>query len=174
MYATLEDGKSVLFNCYFPGECFGEMPFLDGGEHIVSLQLQNASKLSVLPADVAEQLRNELPEFNKALTLAVCTTLRMLFAYHFAKLGQSPEKHLLMRIENFCDRLQIVDRAEVKLPISQDEFARILGISRRTVVDVLNRLEQRGIVRREYGALHVSVADLRAVNHRTKISDQGG
>lgn len=155
MGAVQEDGTSVLFNCYFPGECFGELPVLDGGRHIATLSQARGARVSLLPLEAVVRLRQECPEFNEALTLGVCNTLRMLFALHLAKLSLSPEGQLLNRIADYGARLHNPAEAETRIPISQDEFARLLGISRRTVVVVLTELEQRGKIRRAYGAVFV-------------------
>lgn len=155
MYALLEDGRSVLFNCYFPGECFGELPMLDGGTHIASLSKTEGARLSCLaPEDVAD-LRRTQPEFDAALTLSVCNTLRTLFAIHLAKLSLQPEALLLYRLENFCARLKRGNEDEIEIPISQEEFARMLGVSRRTMVDALAKLQDRNLIRRSYGSIHV-------------------
>lgn len=158
MYALLEDGRTVLFNCYFPGECFGELPMLDGGAHIATLSLTEGARLSCLaPEDVAD-LRRTRPEFDSALTLSVCNTLRTLFAIHLAKLSLQPEALLLYRLENFCSRLKRGEEDEIEIPISQEEFARMLGVSRRTMVDVLAKLQDKNLIRRSYGSIHVSAS----------------
>jgi CRP-like cAMP-binding protein len=158
MYALLEDGRSVLFNCYFPGECFGELPMLDGGTHVATLSLTEGARLSCLsPEDVADLRRNR-PEFDTALTLSVCNTLRTLFAIHLAKLSLQPEALLLYRLENFRSRLKKGEEVEVKIPISQEEFARMLGVSRRTMVDALAKLQGKKSIRRSYGSIHVNAS----------------
>jgi len=158
MYALLEDGRAVLFNCYFPGECFGELPMLDGGTHIATLSLTEGARLSCLAPDDVAELRRTWPEFDTALTLSVCNTLRTLFAVHLAKLSLQPEALLLYRLENFCSRLKRGDEDEIEIPISQEEFARMLGVSRRTMVDVLAKLQDRKLVRRSYGSIHVKAS----------------
>jgi CRP-like cAMP-binding protein len=70
MGAVHEDGTSVLFNCYFPGECFGELPVIDGGRHIATLSQTRGSRLSLLPLDAVTRLRQEYPEFNEGLMLS--------------------------------------------------------------------------------------------------------
>jgi CRP/FNR family transcriptional regulator len=153
MYALTEDGRAVLFNCYFPGECLGELPMLDGGAHIATLSLTDGARLSCLaPGDVAE-LRRTLPEFDAALTQSVCNTLRSLFAVHLAKLSLQPEELLLDRLRYFSSRLKRDDQDEIEIPISQEEFARMLGVSRRTMVDALAKLQDRGLLRRNYGSI---------------------
>jgi CRP-like cAMP-binding protein len=148
----------VLFNCYFPGECFGELPMLDGGPHIATLSLTEGARLSCLaPGDVAD-LRRTLPEFDAALTQSVCNTLRSLFAVHLAKLSQQPEELLLDRLRYFSSRLRRDDQDEIEIPISQEEFARMLGVSRRTMVDALAKLQARQLIRRNYGAIHVKAS----------------
>jgi CRP-like cAMP-binding protein len=160
MYALTEDGRAVLFNCYFPGECFGELPMLDGGSHIATLSLTEGARLSCLaPGDVAD-LRRTLPEFDAALTQSVCNTLRSLFAVHLAKLSQQPEELLLDRLRYFSSRLKMGDEDEIEIPISQEEFARMLGVSRRTMVDALAKLQDRGLIRRNYGAIHFKASEL--------------
>jgi CRP/FNR family transcriptional regulator len=158
MYALLEDGRAVLFNCYFPGECFGELPMLDGGTHIATLSLTEGARLSCLAPDDVAELRRTRPEFDSALTLSVCNTLRTLFAVHLAKLSLQPEALLLYRLDNFCSRLKRGDEDEIEIPISQEEFARMLGVSRRTMVDVFAKLQDRKLIRRSYGSIHVKAS----------------
>jgi predicted DNA-binding transcriptional regulator len=82
------------------------------------------------------------------LTLSVCNTLRTLFAIHLAKLSLQPEALLLYRLENFCSRLKM----------GEEEFARMLGFSRRTMVDALAKLQNRKLIRRSYGSIHVKAS----------------
>jgi len=159
-YVILEDGGEVLFNCYFPGECIGELPVLDGGKHVAALSLTEGARLSRLaPADVT-LLRATYSEFDTALTLSVCQMFRQLFKHYLAKLSLDPENILLDRIKDFCTRLQKTDDTHVMIPISQDEFAYMLGVSRRTIVNILYDLEKREIIRRAYRSIYVNRASL--------------
>jgi predicted transcriptional regulator len=47
---------------------------------------------------------------------------------------------------------------EIEIPISQEEFARMLGFSRRTMVDALAKLQNRKLIRRSYGSIHVKAS----------------
>jgi CRP-like cAMP-binding protein len=98
------------------------------------------------------------PEFDTALTLRVCNMLRTLFAIHLAKLSLQPEALLLYRLENFCSRLKMGEEDEIEIPISQEEFARMLGVSRRTTVDALAKLQDKNLVRLSYGSIHVKAS----------------
>lgn len=47
---------------------------------------------------------------------------------------------------------------EIEIPISQEEFARMLGVSRRTTVDALAKLQDKNLVRLSYGSIHVKAS----------------
>ena len=63
-----------------------------------------------------------------------------------------------IRLENFCSRLKMGEEDEIEIPISQEEFARMLGFSRRTMVDALAKLQNRKLIRRSYGSIHVKAS----------------
>ena len=90
--------------------------------------------------------------------MRVCNMLRTLFAIHLAKLSLQPEALMLYRLDNFCSRLKMGEEDEIEIPISQEEFARMLGVSRRTTVDALAELQDKNLVRLSYGSIHVKAS----------------
>jgi len=160
MISITPDGRRVLINTYFPGESFGELTIIDGGLNNAAASRLSNARLGFIPPRDAQRLRREQPEFDRALILAICNTSRTLLSSHIQNLTLNAGDRVCNALAMFCGRLGQDDDGWTLLAITQDELADHTGLSRRSVVGVLEKMDREGTLERGYGSFRINAAAL--------------
>ena len=160
MVSITPDGRKVLLNPYFPGESFGELTIVDGGLNNAAASRHPAAKLVFIAPHDAQRLRYEHPDFDRALTLAICNTFRTALSLHIQNLTLNAGDRVRNALATFCGRLGQDDQGWTALEITQEELANHIGLSRRSVVGVLEKMEREGALERGYGTFRINATAL--------------
>ncbi|ASG23356.1 Crp/Fnr family transcriptional regulator [Nitrospirillum viridazoti CBAmc] len=154
-----EDGREVVILHAGPGHWFGEVSMVDGlprgqtavarGESVV-LHLAAQAFAQIVGADprrwanfagiLSRHLRQATHYLGEVLALPTPQRTARLLAL-LCRLEEAPPD------DTGC--------APVLLPLSQEDLAGMLGLSRQTANRALGRLERAGLVRRGYGGIEV-------------------
>ena len=163
------DGREVIFNTLGPGDIFGEVALLDGGERSADATAVTDTEVLVI------ERRNFLPFLERhppvatKLLIALCAKLRrtteQVEDLALLDLPARLAKKLLSLAEAYGRKTPQGRLIEAKL--SQGELAKLLATSRESVNKQLARWQREGIVRITEGA--IILVDEDALRH---IRDQ--
>ncbi|MBY5991779.1 Crp/Fnr family transcriptional regulator [Ferrimonas balearica] len=147
-YSLDVEGQQILVAEAPPGTWYGMMEFLDGQPSAMTGHPLGEALLLQIPH---RQLRaKEAPkaEIFELVAHALASNLRLahrVFAEH--KIPDI-EARLLTRLRSLAD-------GEGRITITQDKLAGYLDISRFQVLRLLEKLEQRGVLKRHYGRIEL-------------------
>lgn len=149
------DGRQTVLDFYGPGSWIGEISTLDGGPRVHDIDASGpAQLLQVRPPDL-EALLARHPALSRALLTLEAQRLRVLFnaieSYSTQTLAQRLANRLLMLAGGHG--VATANGVEIRLQLSQETLARLIGSTRQRVTQVLKDWEREGVVRRERGHL---------------------
>jgi CRP/FNR family transcriptional regulator, cyclic AMP receptor protein len=146
-YST--EGREVVLNVISPGEVFGEIALIDGGERTADAFAMEATELLVLSRrDFLPFLENN-PEVCVRLLEVMCRRLRwtseQLEDVNFLDLRSRLAKRLIYLADHHGEP-DSVDRKAGCVRISQHLLASMIGTSREAVNKQLRSWEENGVV----------------------------
>jgi CRP-like cAMP-binding protein len=148
-----EDGKELILNSFGPGEFFGEIALLDGMGRTASAIAREPSSLLFIARRVFIPFLEARPKVAVRMIALLCERLRR--TTHLIE--DSTFLNVPARLAKQLLALAGVASGPVDLPISQDELARTLGVSREMVSRQLAVWKKAGLVELRRG--HVVVCD---------------
>ena len=173
-----EGGDEYLVHVAEPGFWFGEMGLLTGRTVVTILALTPVRALALTKAAFEEIVAAEPRYYRPFAELAL---ERFAAAYRFVA-----ENHLLPAEIRLCSRL--ADLAEMRardvppagpvtLGLSQEELARVVGLSRQTVNPLLRGLQAEGLIELESRKIRIldpaRLRACRAVGETRLEADRG-
>lgn len=150
MSAATVNGGEVVFTRLRPGDWFGEIALLDGGDRTHDGHAAVDTNIAILPKQTVLQLCDQYPEVYKALVALLCLHCRQAFSAIDEFLLYTPTQQMARRV------LHLVDiHAQNVLPLSQSELGAMVGISRQSANKILKNWEASGIIQRQYGGIKI-------------------
>ncbi|HEX3827502.1 MAG TPA: Crp/Fnr family transcriptional regulator [Sporichthyaceae bacterium] len=157
---TTVDGAEVIHCTLGPGDCFGELSFLDGLDRSAAVETLEDSRLLVLRAPALDVLLGNPP------------ATRALLAYQGSLIRRLTEQaadlmvlDLPARLAKCLDRLAAAhgvvspEGIRLELALTQSELAALVGASRPTVNAALAEFTRRGWIRSSGRTLLITDAD---------------
>ncbi len=150
-------GKNAVFNILGPGDIFGEIALLDGGERTADVTAIVDCRLLVIERRDFLPLVHSKPDVAQRLIEVLCTRLRntsrqveeVMFLELPAKLAKT-----LLRLNDAA----IADGRK-KVELTQSEIAQVVGASRESTNKQLREWEERKWLRLERGGLVILSPD---------------
>jgi CRP-like cAMP-binding protein len=155
------DGREAILAFIEEGELFGELALLDGQPRQEFAETVEDSEVLLIPRDDLLELMEARPDL--ALSVTKLIGLRRqrvegrLRDLLFLTSRDRMARILLELVETYGVRSG--HRWEIRLPLSQQELANLIGVSRETATIVLGQMQAKGLV--EVGRRRITVADLR-------------
>jgi CRP-like cAMP-binding protein len=151
------DGKPTSFTGIPSGGWFGEGSLLKDEPRRYDIVALRDSTIAYVPRATFMALLDESVAFNRFLLVQLNERLGQFIGMveHDRLLG--PDARLARGLAGLFNPL-LYPGIGPTLPISQDELGQLVGLSRQRVNRALKLLEERGLLRIEYGA--VTVLDL--------------
>jgi CRP/FNR family transcriptional regulator, cyclic AMP receptor protein len=158
------DGRELSFAHAGPGNIFGEIATLDGGERTAGATAMTRVKAMTLPQKALTDLIESNAKLAGAAIRFLCTRLR--------ETDQRLEAIALHRIEVRLARLFLSalrsqpakgEKVKLDLGMSQSELALLIGASRPKVNIALTMLEEMGAIERTGSNLTCDVAVLEGI-----------
>jgi CRP/FNR family transcriptional regulator, cyclic AMP receptor protein len=146
-------GETAMLAVRGPGDAFGELALVSGGEAARSATvsaLEPAETRSVLQEDF-ERLRREHAGIDAVLVAILAERVRRLSERLTEAYYLSAETRVLRRL------VEVADLYGGPVPLPQEALAELAGTSRATVNRVLREQERRGLV--ELGRAKIIVLD---------------
>jgi CRP/FNR family transcriptional regulator, cyclic AMP receptor protein len=154
-------GATALLGVRGPGDAFGELALVDGGDAHRSATvaaLEAAETRSVFVGDF-ERLRREQPSIDGLLVQILGERVRRL-SEHLTEAYYLPaEKRVLRRL------VELADLYGGDIPLPQEQVGELAGTSRATANRVLRELQQGGVL--ELGRCAVTVREPETLRQRS-------
>lgn len=163
------DGRGRILNLMRPGDIFGEIALLDGGQRTADASAVGPTRLRRLSRRAFHQVLDQHPALARHLIEALCRRLRRLSA-------QAEDGAFLDIAGRLARRvLELADNPASEIRISQEDLARHIGASRVSVNQHLQVWRGRGWV--SLGRGRINVLDRESISsflgHRIDASRWG-
>lgn len=146
-------GDEALLTVIEPGVVFGEIALFDGASRTHDAIAAQPCRLLHFPAPALQQLLQQQPQWWQHLGKLLTEKMRQAFL--------ALEQHTLLDAKaRLCWRLcQLCPHDGAKLPLSQQQLAQLIGLSRQSTNQLLRALARDGVIELHYGSLIVRRID---------------
>src|SRR6478672_500561 len=150
--APSEEGKDAIFNLVVPGELFGEIAFLDGGQRTAdAVAIDNCELMIIERRDFIPLIQDD-PELAIRLIKVLCARLRrtseQVEDIVFLGLPNRLAKVLLHLYRPSADA-----PPKTKIQVTQREISQMIGVSRESANKQLQAWQRRKWLKLERGGL---------------------
>lgn len=154
------EGKAMSFTGIGTGGWFGEGSLLKDEPRRYDIVALRDSRIAYMPRATFMALLDESVAFNRFLLIQLNERLGQFIGLveHDRLLG--PDARLARGLASLFNP-HLYPGSRSTLPISQEELGQLVGLSRQRVNQALQVLEQKGLLRVEYGG--VTVLDLKGL-----------
>jgi CRP/FNR family transcriptional regulator, cyclic AMP receptor protein len=143
------EGKDAVFNLIGPGQIFGEIALLDGGQRTADAVAVRDSELLIIDRRDFIPLVQREPEIAIKLIEILCSRLR----HTSEQVEDVIFLDLPARLAKALLRLAGTDTRNLKIAITQSELGQIIGVSREATNRQLRDWEKNKWVKLESGAV---------------------
>jgi CRP/FNR family cyclic AMP-dependent transcriptional regulator len=158
------EGREVVLNVMYPGEVFGEIALIDGGERTADAFAMEPSQLLVLSRRDFLPFLEHNPQVCVKLLEVMCQRLRWTSAqvedFFFLDLRSRLAKKLLYLLDRRGDTTASDGQTHVR--INQQMLAGMIGTSREAVNKQLRAWEEAGVIDVKRGVITVLKRDVLA------------
>src|SRR5581483_3378296 len=156
--APSEEGKDAIFNLIVPGELFGEIAFLDGGQRTADAVAIDDCELMVIERRDFIPLIQDDPELAVRLIKILCARLRrtseQVEDIVFLGLPTRLAKVLLHLSRPSADA-----PPKSKIQVTQREISQMIGVSRESANKQLQAWQRRKWLKLERGGIVIHAPD---------------
>jgi CRP/FNR family transcriptional regulator, cyclic AMP receptor protein len=150
--------REALLAVLTPGDWFGEIGLFDAAPRTHDAHAgEDSTLLHVGQADLLEWLQDH-PAHWRDLGLLMADKLRAAFVNMEAHMLLAPPQRLAQRLLLLAQGHAVGEALPVWRPtlnITQDELARMLGLSRQTVNQILQNFKESGLIGQQRGELQI-------------------
>ena len=154
MSSDNESGQTMTFLGVPPGGWFGEGTVLKRESYRYNIQPLRPSVVAGLPVDTFHWLIDHSLGFNRFIMNQLNERLGQFIAARELDRMNNPELRLARNLATLFNPVLFSGVGEV-LRITQQELAYLVGLSRQRVNEALKVLEERQLIRVEYGGLRI-------------------
>ncbi len=149
-----ESGQPMTFTGIPPGGWFGEGTALKREIYRYNIQALRPSLVAGMPVDTFHWLIDHSLGFNRFIMQQLNERLGQFIAAREMDRMTNPELRLARHLAALFNPVLFPGVGEV-LRITQQELAYLVGLSRQRVNEALRVLEERQLIRTEYGGLRI-------------------
>jgi CRP/FNR family cyclic AMP-dependent transcriptional regulator len=144
-----QEGKEAILAFIEPGELFGELAILEGGNREEYAEATEPSTVILIPADEMRRLMEENPHVSVGITRLIGLRRRRVERRLKYLLFRSTRERLAHLLLELAEQYGFPSDEGVKLRIklSHQDLANIIGSTRETVTIVLGELQTEGSLR---------------------------
>ena len=162
--AESAEGRDLIINRHGVGEIFGELALLDGKGRSAAAVVHEASELIHVGRDGLLLFLRQRPDAMIRVIAFVCGRLRRITGLVEDAAFLDVPARLAKQIVTLSEAADAAPDAPVTLRISQNDLARMLGVSREFVGKQLVAWRDAGIV--ELGRRRLTIRDAQALKKR--------
>lgn len=155
-----DDGKQAILAFIEPGELFGELALLGGAEREEYAEAVEKSTVILLPADVMRDLLERRPDVSLGVTKLFGLRRRRIERRLKSLLFRSNRERLVSLLLELAEQYgeRTPDGVRLKIKLSHQDLASVIGSTRETVTVLLGELQSEG--RLKIGRRKIVVTDL--------------
>ena len=163
MSSVSAEGKEIVLNIMNPGDLFGEIALLDGGERSADAVAMTDCELLVLNRRDFMPILEHRADICMMLLRILCQRLRQTSEQVEDVLFRHLESRVAKALLHLAERagLQAVSGAPVELHVSQRELGNFAGGSRESVNKILQSWHKAGWI--ELGKGSIVIRDMAAI-----------
>ncbi len=164
-----EDGKQTILAFIEPGEIFGELSLMGSEEREEYAEAVEKSIVVLVPKEVMEQLLAENPEVSLGITKLFGMRRKRVerrLKYLLFRSNRERLVHLLLELAEQYGR-PIEGGLDLRIKLSHQDLANIIGSTRETVTVVLGELQSEGFLQLGRRKIVLSDIDRLAVSVNT-------
>ncbi|TWT64021.1 Crp/Fnr family transcriptional regulator [Rubinisphaera italica] len=143
------EGKQSILAFIDPGELFGELSLVQGGEREERAEAAMDSTVILLPGEELRQIMEESAMLSLGVTKLIGLRRKrierrlrnLLFRSNRDRIG-----HLLLELTEQYGKV-VEDGVHLNIKLSHQEMASIIGVTRETVTTLLGELQLEGLVK---------------------------
>lgn len=142
------DGKESILAFIDQGELFGELALIDPGPREEFVEAVTRCTIVMIPADTVRQLLNQRSDLALAITKLVGLRRQRIERRLRNLLFQSSRErliHLLLDLEEQFG-LETEDAVHIRLKLSHQDLANLIGTTRETVTGILGDLRNEKLI----------------------------
>lgn len=158
--ALSDSGQELLLEIVGPGEIFGDVAAIQGTPRTTSAQALDDSLLCEIPRKDFESLLATYPDIASYLLESLTSRLRRAEAQLLSLISQDVSTRVREALMEFID-FESGDEPSlpIKIKITQQDLANLIGASRQKTWQALKELEDCGMLRLSYGRILVTAPD---------------
>lgn len=150
---TTADGSESLVGLYGPGTWFGEVTCFDERPRPTDVHAVGQTEVRVVPADKLRAILDRNPIWYRDFARVLCNKLRLALA-HIETTILPISVRVGLRVLDLAEAYRFGDaNSPIEITLSQEELARMLGVTRQSVNKELREFERRGWVKLGRGKL---------------------
>ena len=138
-----------------PGEFFGELALLSPGPRSATVAALDRVETLGIAKQQFDDLRVRRPAVNAVVTEALANEVRRLAAALTEALYLPSEKRLFRRLLDLTVTFGTDAEPASVIPLTQEEFAQLAGVTRPTANRMIKQAEEDGIVRVSRGKVEI-------------------
>jgi CRP-like cAMP-binding protein len=155
--ALSDSGQELLLEIVGPGEIFGDVSAIQGTARATSAQALDDSLLCEIPRKDFESLLATDPEISSHLLESLTSRLRRAEAQLLSLISQDVStrvREALIEFINFESGTE--SDSPIRIRITQQDLANLIGASRQKTWQALKELEDWGMLRLGYGSILIT------------------
>ncbi len=155
-----EDGKQTILALIDPGELFGELALTGSTHRDEFAEAAENSSVLLIPKEVMEQLLARNPELAMGITRLIGLRRRRIESRLKYLLFRSNRERLIHLLLELAEQYGVPTATgiELKVKLSHQDLASIIGSTRETVTVVLGELQSEGRI--EVGRRKIVLTDV--------------
>ncbi len=157
---TSRSGNEFVLSLLEPGHWFGEVSLFDELPRAYEARAASDSTIAILPAAAFKEIIEKHPEVHLTLTRLICHRLRLALTWIddavLMPMSTRLAKHIFVLLQSGS-----ASGTQRVIPLTQEDLASKLGVSRQSVSRLLKLWEKDGVVSVDYG--RITVLDMAAL-----------
>lgn len=155
--STNSAGQEMIITFLHPGQWFGEISLIDSLPRTHDSRANGATDLLVFSREAFDSVMASHPALTQHLLKLLCQRLRTLMTAYDDSGLTSVNDRLGKRLAHLAKSFgkPHPDGTAIDIPLSQDNLAFMLGVTRQTIHKEIKVMEQQGLLRKAYGRVIV-------------------
>ena len=143
-----EEGKQAILAFVEPGELFGELALLEGGQREEYAEAVEKSTIIFIPQDVIEQLAEQHAHVSLGITKLMGLRRRRIERRLKSLLFRSNRERLVSLLLELAEQYgqPAPEGVQLKIKLSHQDLANVIGSTRETVTVLLGELQTEGFL----------------------------
>jgi CRP/FNR family transcriptional regulator len=161
VYKMSEDGRELIIGIFSSGGIFGDVPVFDGGPYPATAATLTDSVLYLIRKEQFEELLTRHPEISlkviRILGRRLRQALNLIKNLGLKNVPQRLAGLLLQLAKEYSHKSEA--GMELDIPLSRQELAELIGVSRETVIRELGKFAKAKIIKIEGKKIFITNQD---------------